>query len=263
MNAVDPQVDEVSARQIPGPEGLGLLLPLAGQPCDRRRREPGTGPEELLQGRPEVTGRQAVQVQQRQHLSHLRGLARPRRQDRRGKPLPLTGIGVDTLVVDPRRGHRHRARGGQHLTPGVGAVADHQPATALIELTGVGIDVGGHLSLQRRGQHLPGAVAHDLIQQRPTTAVIGVGLIGVVNYGEHGRTFPTSASTPVLIREPWTSDHPREGAPTFMPPHRGSSTGSDHCSPFRIAVHRAGRAGFGIVPECPRISCRKIRRRAL
>jgi hypothetical protein len=25
------------------------------------------------------------------------------------------------------------------------------------------------------------------------------GLLGIVNYGEHGRTFPTSAPTPVLI----------------------------------------------------------------
>jgi len=41
----------------------------------------------------------------------------------------------------------------------------------------------------------------------------------------------TSAPTPALIRESWTSDHPREGAPTFTPPRRGSSTGSDHCSP--------------------------------
>jgi hypothetical protein len=26
-----------------------------------------------------------------------------------------------------------------------------------------------------------------------------VGLLGIVNYGEHRRTFPTSAPTPVLI----------------------------------------------------------------
>ena len=37
-----------------------------------------------------------MQVQQRQHLSHLRRLACPHRQDGRGKPLPLTGIQIDT-----------------------------------------------------------------------------------------------------------------------------------------------------------------------
>ncbi len=33
-----------------------------------------------------------MQVQQRQHLGHLRRLARPRRQDRRGKPATLSGL---------------------------------------------------------------------------------------------------------------------------------------------------------------------------
>ena len=47
-----------------------------------------------------------MQVQQRQHLGYLRRLAHPRRQDRRGEPLPLTTVGVDTLVVD--RGARTR-----------------------------------------------------------------------------------------------------------------------------------------------------------
>ncbi|WP_234810679.1 transposase, partial [Mycolicibacterium fallax] len=28
-------------------------------------------------------------------------------------------------------------------------------------------------------------------------------------------------------------DHPREGAPIFTPPRRGSSTGIDHCSRLR------------------------------
>ena len=149
----------------------------AGQPGDRGRRQPGTGSEELLQRRTEVAGRQAVQVQQRQHLGHLRGLARPRRQDRRGKPLPLTGIGIDALVVDPRRGHRHRTRGGQHLALVVIAVAHHQPATVLVDLIGELLDVGGDLGLQRRRQHLPGTVTDDLIEQRPRPAVVLVGLI--------------------------------------------------------------------------------------
>ena len=42
VDAVDPQVDVVGARQIPLPEGLGLVLPLRGQPGDRRRRQPRT-----------------------------------------------------------------------------------------------------------------------------------------------------------------------------------------------------------------------------
>ena len=191
VDAVDPQVDVVGTRQIALPEGLGLVLPLRGQPGDRRGRQSRTRAEELLQGRTEVAGRQAVQVQQRQHLGHLRRLACPRRQDRRGKPLPLCGIGVDAPVVDPRRRHRDRPRRGQHVALAVIAVADHQAPSVLVDLTGMGVDVGGHLGLQRRRQHLPGAVADDLIEQRPTdTIVLLVGRFRVVNYREHGRTFP-------------------------------------------------------------------------
>jgi hypothetical protein len=105
--------------------------------------------------------------------------------------LPLTSIGVNTFVVDPRRAHHDRTGGGEHLTLLMTTVADDQPVTVLIDLVGVGVDVGGHLSLQRCGQHLPGTVADDLIQQRSTaTAVVLVGAIRIVNYREQGRTFP-------------------------------------------------------------------------
>ena len=43
----------------------------------------------------------AMQVQQRQHLGDLRGLRRPRWQDRRGEPSLVAGVRVGALVVDP------------------------------------------------------------------------------------------------------------------------------------------------------------------
>jgi hypothetical protein len=116
-----------------------------------------------------------VQVQQRQHLIHLRRLARPRRQDRRGEPSPLTGIGVDTAVIDPRRRHRHRPRRSQHLPHPVVTVADHQPVTVLVDLVGERVDVGGHLGLQRGREHLAGTVTNDLIQQRAARRAVLVG----------------------------------------------------------------------------------------
>ncbi len=201
MDAVDPQVDIVAARQIATTERGGLILPLRREPGDRRCRQPGTGAEELLQGRGEIAARQPVQVQQRQHLGHLRGLARPGRQDRRGEPLAFTSVGIDTFVVDPRGPHLHRTGCGQHLARLVVAVADHQSVAVVIALVSELRHVGGDLGLQRRGQHLPSAITDNLIQQRPTSTTVGVvvGLRAVVNYGEHGRTFPTSAPTPVLI----------------------------------------------------------------
>lgn len=65
MDAVDPQVHEVGAGKIAFLEGLRLVLPLGCQPGDRGRRESGAGSEELFEGRAEVTGGQAVQIQQR------------------------------------------------------------------------------------------------------------------------------------------------------------------------------------------------------
>jgi hypothetical protein len=59
--------------------------------------------------------------------------------------LAFSGIGVDTLVVDARRGHPHRTRSGEYLSLVVVAVADHQPMPVLVDLTGMGVDVGGDL----------------------------------------------------------------------------------------------------------------------
>ena len=49
-----------------------VVLPLRGQPGDRRRGQAGVGAEEAFQRRGEVLAGQAVQVQQRQHLVDLR-----------------------------------------------------------------------------------------------------------------------------------------------------------------------------------------------
>jgi hypothetical protein len=107
-----------------------------------------------------------VQGQQRQHLIDLRGLAAPGRQDRRGEPLTLAGVGVDALVVDPRRAHLHRPRRGEHLAGLARAVAYHQSPAALVALVGEPGDDRIGLGLQRLGQHPPGTLAHDVINQR-------------------------------------------------------------------------------------------------
>jgi hypothetical protein len=46
------------------------------------------------------------------------------------------------------------------------AIADHQAAAVLAALGGELGDIGLHLGLQRLGQHPPGALTHDLIDQR-------------------------------------------------------------------------------------------------
>ena len=123
-------------------------MPLAGQAGDRGGGQPRARAEELFQGRDEIAPRQPVQTQQRQHLADLRGLTRPGWQDRRGKPLQLTRIGVNTAVVDPGRAHRDRPGGGQHLAGMVIAVTHYQPVTIFVSLTGELVYVGGDLGLQ-------------------------------------------------------------------------------------------------------------------
>ena len=104
--------------------------------------------------------------------------------------MTFAGLGVDALVVDPRRPHRHRPCGRDHLPLPVVTVAEHQPIPVLVYLTQVGIDVCGDLGLQRSREHCPCTVTHDLIEQRPARPAVLVGRIRVVNYLEHGRTFP-------------------------------------------------------------------------
>jgi hypothetical protein len=64
--------------------------------------------------------------------------------------------------------------------------------TVLVDLVGVGVDVGGDLGLQRRGQHRSGTVADQLVQQVTTHRGrrVLVGCCFLVDYREHGRTFP-------------------------------------------------------------------------
>ena len=62
----------------------------------------------------------------------------------------------------------------------------------LVNLAGVGVDVGGDLGLQRRREHRPGPFAGQLVQHVPANRYRSV-LVGsrvLVNYGEHERTFP-------------------------------------------------------------------------
>jgi hypothetical protein len=141
------------------------------------------------------------------------------------------GLFVNALVVDPRRPHRHRAGRGGDLPFDVITVTDHQPVTSLVDLVAVGIDVRGNLGPQRRGKHRPRAVADDLIQQRPTDAASGrVGLGLLLDYLEHGRTFPASAPTPALDQTHlgFRSSSGRCARSRHLA--RGPSTGSNHCS---------------------------------
>src|SRR3546814_12980909 len=100
--------------------------------------------------------------------------------DRRGEPPTFTGVGVDALVIDPRRLHRHRAGGGDHLVLGVVAIADHQPVPVVVDLTGMPGDLVGDLGMPGRGEHLPVGVAGDLVEHSAAFGAVQPGYVGVV-----------------------------------------------------------------------------------
>src|ERR1700716_2317215 len=91
----------------------------------------------------------------------------------------------------------------------------------------MGVDVGRHLRLRGDREHLPRSLAHDLIEHR-TARLVGPGL--VVDYVEHGRTFPTGAPTPAHDQTRYGLSILLGKARPFTSPRPGPSTGSDHCS---------------------------------
>ena len=117
-------------------------------------------------------------------------MPRPAGSPRRNVSAP--GHLVDAPVVDPRLPHRHRPRRGGHLPRLVVPVAHHHPMPLLVDQMRVGVDIGGDLGQQSRGQHLPRAVANQLVEQRPTHrrrgVLVGLGLF--LDYLEHGHAFP-------------------------------------------------------------------------
>jgi hypothetical protein len=105
--------------------------------------------------------------------------------------LSLPGVGVDAAVVHPRHGHLDRACAGQNLAGLVGAVAHHQSASTLVALVEELSDVGVDLGLQGLGQHPPGALADEFVDQhRPVGAAGVIGVGSSRNYGEHGSYLP-------------------------------------------------------------------------
>jgi hypothetical protein len=57
------------------------------------------------------------------------------------------------------------------------AIADHQSTPVVVDLVGELLHIRRHLGLQRRGQHLPRTVTHDLVDQRPEPGCAAIGLL--------------------------------------------------------------------------------------
>jgi hypothetical protein len=156
--------------KLPLTERGVLGLPLLSEPLDRAGRQPrGVLAQQIPQRRGEVPGREPAQVQDRQHLSHLRRAPRVRRQDPRAKPLALPALLIDALVVHARRPERDRPRADRHAPLPRASVTDDQPLVVLIDLVHERADV--LLGLERRGDHPPRALPREVVQREPDLIV--------------------------------------------------------------------------------------------
>ena len=136
--------------------------------------------------------------------------------------------------------HRHRTRRRDHYPRLVVAVAEHQPVTRFVDLTPVGVDIGGDLGLQRSREHRPRPDTHDFKQLPARRAVL---------VGRHPRRglacawayLPAPARhARLLIRRTLTFRIILRKVRLFTSPERGPSTSSDHCSPDRRGEHSDG-----------------------
>ena len=165
-------------------EGAILLLPAGREARDRRRRQPGgVLAEQHRKGLAEIPGRQAPEVEHRQHFRDLRRPAHVRRQDLARESLPLPAL-VDALVVDARGLDLDGAAAHRYLACPGRAIAHNHRATDGVALVLMTFDVAGHLGLESLPQHLARAHAGELVERHllernfPGT--------GVMNYSQHG-----------------------------------------------------------------------------
>ena len=189
MDAVDPDVRRSRCRPATGcwntrPSSChSAVSRVIGRPPTSR-----AGAEDLLQRRGEVRARQTVQIPQRQHLRPAAetSVTRPAGSPRRTGTVP--GRLIHPAVIDPRLPRPAPPRPtwsppaphGSRCAPPTDA-RRHPPDPGRL-------DVGGHLSQQRRRQHLLGTVPTNLDPSNNPPTDFRVSR--VLNYLEHGRTFP-------------------------------------------------------------------------
>jgi hypothetical protein len=192
VDPISPAVHVVDPMKVAPLEGLAFGLPLGAQPGDHRGRQACRRAEQLLQRWHEILAGQPVQVQQRQHLGHLRAAPCPPGQDLAVELPALPGVGVHPPVVHPGADDLDLPRAGGDLAGWGVAVAAHQPVPALVDQPGMGGDVGVDLGLQRHRQHPPRALPKQLVQVQ---AQLGLGSL-VCDYTQH-RGVPSS---PAVVR---------------------------------------------------------------
>ena len=124
------------------------------------------------------------------------------------------GARVGALVVHPRRGHLDR-RPRWSAPPGHGDSRSAPPGGGRSHPAPQRTPRYTHRPrLQRLGQHPPGALPHDLINQRPRRRAVAASRIR--DYGKHGRV-PSPAFQRQPLLETSTTRSPGRYTPFLMP----------------------------------------------
>src|SRR5215207_7134012 len=158
VDAISPQIDVVDLTQVTLPELRQFVTPLPCQPLNRRRAQAGLAAEEFGQRGLEVLGRDAAQIQHRQHFGDFGRATRPWWQDGAGEASALTPI-VDAWCLNLQF-----AGTGSHRPWFSYAVADHHSVPCFVAMVAVLGDVLVDLGSQRHQQHAPGAFSHQRVQ---------------------------------------------------------------------------------------------------
>jgi hypothetical protein len=170
----------------------------ARQDSVRRAIEDDESPEASS---PEVAGREATQVEHRQHVADLRRAPCVARQDPRAKAPALAGLGIDTAIIHTRRAQRHRARADRQLALLGAAVAPDQAPAALVELLDERSDVLLDLGLERRRDHAPSTLAGELVEPDPLLVLLPDGEPANISHGVPScRPSPASVLTTGKVR---------------------------------------------------------------
>jgi len=192
MDAIDPQIHEIAISERSLSPLVVLRPPRRGQACDRgwgesRRIVAQQHRERILK----IPAREAVQIEQRQHGTHLGGPAQIGRQDLTGEL--LSDALNDPLIIDPGcldpdgpRAHRHPT--GPRL-----AIANDQRMASLSTGASMARAIRLYLDLQRGHDHAAGTLSCEVVQ-RGSNFLTRLRSFVRSDYRHHWRAFPRPAS---------------------------------------------------------------------
>jgi hypothetical protein len=160
IDAVGPEIDIASGREVTRLPVLVLVLPSGRQASHGRRRQTRRlGAEQRCKGLLELPGRDALQVKPGQQLLDVLRPPKISRQHRRGEPDPRRA--AIPAVADLRAAHCDRPDPGLQLTLRRMAIAYHPPTAPIVDDLGTRGDEPIDFDLDRAAQHATGTLTQD------------------------------------------------------------------------------------------------------